>query len=149
MVGPRLQNSQLLDHRLIKLDLRVLVDHDFGCVFPVVLLDVSGCSGAGALLALVIDGSRLHIVFLHDGLVLVPGEIRLRAGELGCSRVQLCDDLLQIRTAGRLGGLRLGVTWKQTHPSQEKQRNHLSCINHESPYRVLDAATPPRVSFSA
>jgi hypothetical protein len=41
------------------------------------------------------------------------------------------------------------VPWEQKHPSQAKQRNHLTCINHESPYRLLDAVGPLRVSFSA
>ena len=86
VVGARLQDSQLLDCRFIKLDFRAVENHDLGCVFPVVLLDVSGRPG-DALFALKINGARLDIVFLHDCLVLVPGEVRLRAGELGCGRI--------------------------------------------------------------
>ncbi len=82
------------------MDLLAVVGHRLGRIFPVLLQEIGGHSG-DALLALKIDGARLDIVVLHHRLELVPGKIRLRTQKLGCGRIQLGDDFLQICAAGR------------------------------------------------
>ncbi len=99
-LAPARMIGQLLDGGLIKVDFAAVESHRLGRILPVVLLDV-GSHPRGPLLALVIDGARLHIVVLHHCLELVPGKIRLRTLKLRCRSIQLGDDFLQICVAGR------------------------------------------------